>query len=183
MTSLIVLTALALGASAPEGPEPLVWEAWAGLTTGLRPQTGSSSATGRIALSRKVGRRLRPELELGTGAHLDDGQTVSLMRLGARLELGGTTLVPWLYGGFAHHHEMSYEDARRAPWGAALGLSENGEIHRSGLDFGLGATLNLPRPQRDPRQLRLVGRASVLHLLGTGPARTVDVLLALAVGF
>ena len=167
-------------ATTPTAPD---WEFWAGLSPGLRPDTGSAAATGRIGLSRKWGRHLRPELELGTGAHIGDQQAVGLMRLGTRVEFGGGRVVPWLLFSFAHQHEMAFADAGHNPIGGVLGLSGNGEIHRSGLDVGAGLTLNLPRAPRDPHQFRLLARASVVQLLGQGPPRSVDLLLAVGVGF
>lgn len=40
--------------------EPGPWELWVALATDFRPRTRSGGGTGRIALSRKVGRIFRP---------------------------------------------------------------------------------------------------------------------------
>lgn len=160
------------------------WEVSVGLASNSRPETSSGGMSGRIFLSRKMGSIFRPELQLGTGFYLQDEQTVSLMRLGTRVEWpSAERVVPYLWMAFAHHHETSFEDARRAPLGAALGLSNNGEIHRSGLDLGVGVSLNLPRARLDKHQLRLGLRASGVLLLGQGPKTAIDVLTTIGTSF
>ena len=64
-----------------------------------------------------------------------------------------------------------------------LGLSDHGEIHRSGIDLGAGITIDLPRSELEKHDLRLLLRATVTHMLGTGPVRSVDLLLGLGASF
>ncbi|MBX5480657.1 MAG: hypothetical protein IRZ16_02235 [Myxococcaceae bacterium] len=163
--------------------EPGPWEIWAALASDYRPQTGSPGVSGRIALARKFGRYVRPELQVGTGAYLGDKQTMTLIRLGVRAELPLRTITPYLYGALAHQHEMAFEDAKVNPFGSVLGLSGHGEIHRSGTDLGAGFLLNLPRSERDPAQARIGLRVSWLYLLGDGPPHAIDAVLSVGVGF
>lgn len=167
----------------PHGTDPLPpWEVWVGAAGGYRLQSRGGGFSGRLGVNRQLSTFLRGELELGTGAHLGDQQTLNLMRLGLRAELPGR-LSPYLYLAFAHQHEMSFEHAQEAPLGAVLGLSDHGEIHRSGLDGGLGVVLTLPRAPRTPNAVRVGLRTTLTALLGRGPPTSVDVLFHLGSTF
>lgn len=168
----------------PGDVEPLpAWELWVGASGGYRMASGVGGFSGRIGLNRRLTDLLRAELELGTGAWLSDEQTLNLMHLGLRLELPGERLTPYVYAAFAHHHEVAFADARRAPLGAALGLSDNGEIHRSGLDGGIGVALTLPRAPRSTNAVRVGLRAGACAMLGKGPPVTADVVFSVGSTF
>lgn len=153
------------------------FEVTTGLALGARPDAASFGAAGptfggvgMLGLSYGVFTFLRPELVLGFGAYDGPVDLVTVIRIGARLELPLTIpLTPFLSVAFAHDHAVSIAAAQAHPVESVLGLSETGVSHRSGVELGLGTSWDMVRWREGHLGLRLLVRATVALLLGTGP--------------
>jgi hypothetical protein len=121
---------------------------------------------------------------IGLGAYSGPGELVTVIRIGTRLEWpGDARLKPYVWLAFAHNHEVGFDDAKKNPVSSALGLSEDGVNHRSGLDTGLGLSFDLPKAREAMFAGRLNVRASLTNLLGSGPPRYLDLTLSLGLCF
>ena len=179
LNALLVFSALTSQAPVEEvqAPEPSTWELFVGLSGGVRTDTTSFGGIGHVGLNRRVFSWLRPEVSVGLGLFDGPLDAVIAIKIGARLEWPSDARVkPYVWLAFAHGHELGWEHAKMDPVGGILGLSSHGEHgvnHRSGLDSGLGLSVDLPRViGRFGARANL--RASVTHLLGDGPSRYVD---------
>ena len=192
MLNVILITAALLSqtpavtdAPAPAPPEVPKWEVYAGVLGGIRPDAALGAGGGAlIGVNRRITSWLRPEIAVGLGAYSGPGELVTVIRIGTRLEWpSDARLKPYLWLAFAHNHEVGFEDAKRNPVTSALGLSEDGVNHRSGLDAGLGLSFELPRAREATFAGRLNARASITNLLGSGPPRYVDLTLSVGLCF
>ena len=180
LNALLVVATLISQAPAEEpvaAPEPNKWEIFVGLTGGLRTESTSFGGAGVLGINRRIFSWLRPELSVGLGLYDGPLDAVIPIRIGTRIEWPGDARVkPYLYVAFAHQHEMAWEHAKMDPVLGILGLSSHGEHgvnHRSGLDTGLGLSIDVLR--FGGFGLRANVRASLVQLLGDGPPRYIDV--------
>ena len=166
-------------------PDPPKWEVYSALIGGIRPDASLGGGGGAlIGVNRRLTSWLRPEIAVGLGAYAGPGQLVTLIKIGTRLEWpNDARLKPYLWLAFAHNHEVGFDDAKRNPISSALGLSEDGVNHRSGIDTGLGLSLDLPKGKEAKFAGRLNARASMTNLLGSGPPRYVDLTVSLGLLF
>lgn len=183
LVAALVVSAASVSESAAAPEPPPLWEAFIALSGGAQPEYGAFAGTGRIGLNRKVTSWLRPELQLFSGGSNGPNTFFNGIRLGTRLELPREGAIPYLWLGFAHAHETSFENARRAPVSVSLGLSEDGVIHRTGLDVGLGVAWEFSKVRPGTLPGRLGLRASMVSLLGSGAPRTFEALATFGVGF
>ncbi len=181
MHVLVALVLLAVPETS-RSVEPPSWEAWTGISAGLRPDTRGGGGIGLIGFNRSVG-RVRPELVLGLGAYGGPADLLTLVRAGARFEKRLDRLTPYLWLAFAHNHETPLSNAAKNPLPVALGLSEDGVNHRSGLEAGVGVSYELPPRAPDRLHGRVGVRAAVAQMLGSGPPRYVDLVLSLGIAF
>ena len=185
---LVVLSAVASQLQVDSSPlaveAPPKWEIYFGATGGVRPDAPGGGGAGVLGINRRVTSWLRPELVVGLGGYSGPAQLVTVIRIGARLEWPGEArLKPYLWLAFAHNHEVAFESAKANPVGSALGLSEDGVDHRSGLDTGLGVSFDLPLRKDGLFAGRLNARASLTQLLGAGPPRYVDLTASIGLCF
>ena len=171
----------------PEAPvceEPPKWEVFFGALGGLRPDAIGGGGGGLIGVNRRLTSWLRPELSLGLGLYAGPGDVVTLIRIGTRLEWpSDARLKPYVWLAFAHNHEVAFESAAQHPVSSVLGLSEDGVNHRSGLDTGLGLSMDFPHRKDSRFGGRLNVRASLTHLLGLGPPRYLDLTMSIGLIF
>ncbi len=182
-----LLLAAALSAAPPDEsavvqqvPNPPAWEIWMGASGGLRPERGAG-ATGWVGVNRRFFGFLRPELALGAGAYSWPGELITEVRAGSRFELVRDGWAPWVSVAFAHHHETPFEHAAMAPASALLGLSEHGVHHRTGVELGLGASLDLPARAAGRLAGRIGAKFAVTQLLGEGAPRHFELQLTMGV--
>ena len=172
MTNFIVLwAALAASPNAELADRP--WELDLGLSGSLAADTRGLGGAASLAVSRRFFGWVRPLAGFGVGAR-GPGELLNLIRFGVRLELPWErSWRPFLGLAFAHNHETDFAHVRDAPLAAALGLSDHGTNHRSGLDTTLGVSVALPsRPDAGATGVAGVS-ASVAAMAGTGPVWTV----------
>ena len=110
------------------------------------------------------------------------------IKIGARLEWPSDARIkPYLFLAFAHLHELGWEDAKADPIVGLLGLSSHGDHgvhHRSGLDSGLGLSIDLTRHLAGSSfGARLNLRASMTSLMGEGPSRYLDLMASLGMTY
>lgn len=162
--------------------EPHKWEIFIGAQGGLRPDTMGFGGGTLLGVNRQLFSFLRAELAVGLGAYAQPTDVLTLIRLGARLELPGDHWHPFLSVAFAHQHESGWDHIKTDPLPAVLGLSEHGVNHRSGIETGLGIAYDV-RVKRLPIGGRVGVKASVTHLLGAGVPRYVELTTLVGVTF
>ncbi len=192
LNALLVLSTMISQAPAVEEvvleAAPSRWEVFVGLAGGLRTDSLGPGGIGLIGINRRVFSWLRPELSVGLGLFTAPLDALVAIKIGTRLEWPSDARIkPYLFLAFAHLHELGWEDAKADPITGLLGLSsshgDHGVHHRSGLDSGLGVSLDLLRSKDSGLGARLNVRASMTHLLGEGPSRYVDLLATLGLIF
>lgn len=180
MIAMLVGAALAVapGIRAPaEAPAPTPWLVWSGLSSGVRTSGLAGTAEGWVGLSREVAPHLRPELDLGLGYAGGPSEVLTSMRFGLNAEATVGAVTPFAWLAFAHNHESALEAVKRDPLPVALGLSENGVVHRTGAELGGGLRLALGGGA-------IVGlRLAATALLGEGPAVSLNGLALLGYAF
>jgi len=172
MTNLIVLWAtLASAPSTVAVDRP--WQLDLGASGSLAADTRGFGGAASLTVSRRFFGWVRPLAGFGVGAR-GPGELLNLIRFGVRLELPWERAWrPFLGLAFAHNHETAFEQVREAPLAAALGLSDHGTNHRSGLDTSLGVNVELPsRPDAGATGVAGVS-LSAAAMAGTGPVWTV----------
>jgi hypothetical protein len=190
MFALILCSVLA--AQPPEVTEPAPkdstfnrFEIFAGVMGGARPQGAvGGGGVGLIALDVALTRWFRPEVMVGFGAYSGPADLVTAFRIGAQLVWPtDARLKPLLWVALAHNHETGFDDAKANPVSSALGLSENGVNHRTGITAGLGISYELPRGKEATFAGRLTARLAWTELLGVGPPGYLDALVGVGVTF
>lgn len=155
----------------PASPELRRFEVSAGASLGLRPTSGTFGGTGLLSLSARLLPFLRPELAIGYGLFDAPFQLVTVIRIGARVELPLAFPVrPYLWLAFAHNHEVGVDEVALHPLDSLLGTSEHGVHHRSGVELGVGASFDVVQFRKGAVGLRVGVRATAALFLGAGPA-------------
>lgn len=188
LNALLVVSTLLAQTQVVEQPKPVEeppkWEIYFGAGGGVRPDAIGGGGLGLIGINRRVTRWLRPELSVGLGAYAGPDEMVTAIRIGTRLEWpSDARLKPYVWLAFAHNHEVGFQNAKDHPVTSALGLSEDGVNHRSGLDTGLGLSYELPRRKDSMFAGRLNARASLTNMLGSGPPRYLDLMVSVGLCF
>lgn len=141
-----------------------------GASFGLRPSSGTFGGTAVLDISVRLLPFLRPEIVLGYGLFDGPFQLVTLIRAGLRGELPlNFPIRPYLWVAFAHNHEVGIDMVAMHPVESLLGTSEHGTHHRTGIEFGLGASFDVIQFREGAIGLRLGLRATAALFLGTGP--------------
>lgn len=123
------------------GPYRFLLHGGVGALAGTPSPYGDSATAGGGVVGRLVVHQGRWGFELAERAELAaaDAREVGALFVGGRVALSGPM---YARVGFSHHHEVPLELAKAYPMQAALG-SLSGIRHRSGLELGLGGTLQL----------------------------------------
>lgn len=168
----------------PASPSARRFEINTGASLGLRPEAGTWGGTGTVGISFRVLPFLRPELVLGTGLYDGPFDLVTFLRVGVRGELPiEFPLRPYLWVAFAHNHETQMAHVAQHPVDAILGTSDHGVGHRTGVEFGLGASFDVIQFREAKVGLRVGLRATAALFAGTGTLGYGDLTTTLGTTF
>jgi hypothetical protein len=165
----LVLTQSGIDARAVASAPPR-FEVFGGLGGEVR---GAAGAGGQGVLGANVALLpwLKAELLAGGGALGGAAplEVFGALHLGARFEWAATERVrPWLWAGFAHLHQLPATVALAHPVSSMLGLSDDGLVHRSGAEAGVGVSYELPKTASSRMPGRLAVRVVASQYLGGG---------------
>lgn len=150
------------------------WEVAVGVVAGVRPQSLGIGGVGAVTVTRSLTSWLRLDGLVGTGVYSGPLDHVIVFRVGARLEWPTTgRFRPFLYVAFAHQHEASWRAFTEHTAHVVLSLSKHVH-HRSGVDTGVGFSVELPKSKSSALAGRISTRATMLHLMGAGTPRSLD---------
>nr|MCU0699820.1 hypothetical protein [Myxococcaceae bacterium] len=159
------------------------WEVYVSGLGAFRPDTAGAGLLGGLGVTRELTRWLRLDGLVGAGAMTGPLDVIVTFRVGARLEWPGEARVrPFLAVAFAHQHEASWGDFVQHPVAVTLSQSEHVH-HRSGIDTALGLSVDLPRTRASVLAGRLMVRGGVVHLLGHGSPRALELIVGFGACF
>jgi hypothetical protein len=151
------------------------WEVFGGLSATYRPMSAGVGGIGSLGVTRSIFPWLRAEINAGLGLASNPVDELTYIRIGTRLEWPTEMIVrPYVWVAFAHQHETPWESAKAHVVDTALGLSEHGTTHRSGLESGLGLSVDLFARKGLPIHGRVSARVTGVFLLGSGAPITID---------
>jgi hypothetical protein len=162
-------------------------EVKAGLSGGFRPGPMTGGGSGWLGFTYAITPVFRFEVDVGLGTFPTSEDLLTPIRIGTHIEWPREGLVPYLWLALAHNHEVKFVDAMRNPIPTVLGLSEEGVVHRTGLDLGVGMQTDLPVSfptlMKDAVHTRFGVRLSSTLLLGAGPPASLDLVGTLGILF
>lgn len=148
---------------------------WTSLASGGAHGAGGSMVMGGAGVDKNVTDFLEIEGHSGIGGigtSRDSGLTLTRFGGGARLIPVNARFRPFLYGGFAHWHEVSFDNLKKRPYPALSSDPTAGVHHRTGLEAGAGISWKIPLPDTSaiPDHLFYEARVSTVWLPDTqGP--------------
>ncbi len=180
---MLELLVASLVAFTPASEAPPKWEVSLGVIGGLRPAELGFGGLGFVGATRSLTSWLRVEALLGLGAYDRALEQAVAFRLGGRLEWPAAGRVrPFLYLAFAHHDEAPWDAFVADPLPVTIGFSARVR-HRSGVDTGLGLSVEFPKSKSSVMAGRLMVRGSVVHLFGEGPVRMLELTVGVGACF
>lgn len=136
--------------SRPRPDDGGIW-VFGGGALGAAPQLGmNGGGLPQVGVSWRALSWLAPHVSFGYGAFggqraLDaanlSGHSTLRLSVGSRFVLPVDRVRPYVFGGYSHIHETTFENSLKDPLGTTLALTSSGVEHRSGAEFGLGVLM------------------------------------------
>ncbi len=143
LCTLVALASLPSAHAAP--PEYPVWlGGFADVGASTSPGVGGGfGALAGVMIGKGDNHNLALEGRVGEGLYASDVRTVGNIDFDVRYP-GDSG--PFVYLGFAHHHELSLDEALTHPVGA-IAATYSGITHRTGFELGAGWDMATPFPK------------------------------------